>query len=270
MGISEQAALCEWQERNSYSYLDGLTKRDWAWEIVRRNPKMTLAWRSARSSIERVEQCGPLMIVRCRDHETPLDRWGLLYSDSPAVDARTACVLWRPDCYAGVLSMSAVVTASDGQKTLLHDLQCRSVLLLRPGDQQHIVLLGEGRGLQLTVQGASVLTPVRLLIDAVPDPNTARIQLDLLRCFQDLRLTGRIRPRRTMKEMENRRLKMVLQALDGSRAGASHREIAIAIYGPDRVRADWDDPREHLKDHIRRTVRRGFSWMSGGYRSFLR
>ncbi len=272
MVMSEQMERCDWRERRSYDYLDGLTKRDWSWEIVRRNPQFVSAWDSANASIDCVEQNGSITIIRSRESETPLDRWGLAYSDSLNVNARKACVLWRPDCYSGVLSMSAVAgRTNDGtQKVSLRDLHCRSVLFLRPGDLQHIVLLGEGRGLQLAVHGASVLEPVRLLMDATPDPKAPGARLDLLKCFHDLGLTGRTSPRYILKARASRRLKTVLQALDGAGAGASHREIAIAVYGPERVRADWNDPREHLKDHIRKTVRRGFTWMNGGYRSFLR
>jgi hypothetical protein len=131
-------------------------------------------------------------------------------------------------------------------------------------------LLGKGRGLQLSVNGASVLAPVHLLIDAAPGPAAARTQLRLLKCFNDLTLTGRIKPRSFLDKVAPRRLKTVLQALDGAMAGASHREIALAIYGVERVRMDWNDPREHLKDHIRKTIRRGLGWVEGGYRSFLK
>ncbi|WP_342586884.1 DUF2285 domain-containing protein [Mesorhizobium sophorae] len=55
----------------------------------------------------------------------------------------------------------------------------------------------------------------------------------------------------------------------GSLAGASHREIAEALIGKGRVHADWNDPRDHLRDRIRRAVSRGRALMNGGYRDFL-
>lgn len=60
-----------------------------------------------------------------------------------------------------------------------------------------------------------------------------------------------------------------LMALDGSLAGASHREIATALLGEQRVQSDWTDPGDHLLDRIRRTVRRGHMLMNRGYRDFL-
>ncbi|WP_245425718.1 DUF2285 domain-containing protein [Mesorhizobium sp. WSM3862] len=61
----------------------------------------------------------------------------------------------------------------------------------------------------------------------------------------------------------------VLRALDESLAGASHREIAEALMGEGRVHSDWNDPRDHLRDRIRRAVSRGRALMDGGYRDFL-
>ncbi|WP_287115684.1 DUF2285 domain-containing protein [Mesorhizobium sp.] len=61
----------------------------------------------------------------------------------------------------------------------------------------------------------------------------------------------------------------VLQALDGSLAAAPHREIAEALIGGCRAMADWKDPRDHLRDRIRRAVHRGHALMNGGYRDFL-
>ncbi|ESY91657.1 DUF2285 domain-containing protein [Mesorhizobium sp. LNHC209A00] len=62
---------------------------------------------------------------------------------------------------------------------------------------------------------------------------------------------------------------LLLQALDGSLAGASHREIAEALIGKLRVQDDWKDPRDHLRDRIRRAIRRGHALMNGGYRAFV-
>ncbi|WP_288142816.1 DUF2285 domain-containing protein [Mesorhizobium sp.] len=56
----------------------------------------------------------------------------------------------------------------------------------------------------------------------------------------------------------------VLRALDGSLAGASHREIAEALIGEGRVR-----PTGRMRDRIRRAVSRGRTLMNGGYRDFL-
>ncbi|WP_246462326.1 DNA -binding domain-containing protein [Mesorhizobium sangaii] len=49
------------------------------------------------------------------------------------------------------------------------------------------------------------------------------------------------------------RLRIVLQALHGSLAGASQ-EIAIALFGRRRVEEDWSRPGSHLRDQVRRAI----------------
>lgn len=59
-----------------------------------------------------------------------------------------------------------------------------------------------------------------------------------------------------------------LQALDGHLAGASEREIAIAIFGLRPVRETWHSDSE-LRARVRYLIRRGHAGMDGGYRRLL-
>jgi hypothetical protein len=272
MIIPETTEAPSWRECSSYDYMDCLAKRDWSWEGLRRNENLDQDWQAAKPTFEPAEADGPVTIIKCHRSNTMIDRWGLIYSDAPRLDARSARVVWQPDLYSGVLSMTALAADKRGDDKCfcLNAVRCPSLLFLRPGDRQHVVFLGEGRGLQLAVQGASLMNPVRLLIDAAPGARAACLQTGLLKCFNDLSSEGRMKPRYSLRKIAARRLKTVLQALDGAMSGASHREIAIGIYGQERVAADWNDPKENLKDHIRKTIRRGFRLMNGGYRSFLR
>lgn len=151
----------------------------------------------------------------------------------------------------------------------LTDLTCPTKLLLTADGNQH-VLFGQGvRSLQLTVTGASVLTPVNLLTDAVGEPRRIDTRLTGLRALNAVCASGQIPAPRLPDEPRLKRLRTVLQALDGWLAGASYREIAVALFGAARVEADWRDPRDHFRDRVRRAVRRGRMLMNGGYRTFL-
>ncbi|WP_245319602.1 DUF2285 domain-containing protein [Mesorhizobium temperatum] len=90
-----------------------------------------------------------------------------------------------------------------------------------------------------------------------------------LECLNALSLGQQLPARLFPPEKRGPRLTFVLRALDGSLAGASHRELAEALIGQRRVHADWRDPRDHLRDRIRRAVSRGRALMNGGYRDFL-
>ncbi|WP_453973909.1 DNA -binding domain-containing protein [Amorphus sp. MBR-141] len=135
--------------------------------------------------------------------------------------------------------------------------------------EQHLLVCGGGRDLQLSVSGESILMPVRLSADALWPAAEIRHRWQALECLNALHLVGRLPARLYRPDPRGPRLSLVLRALDGALSGASHREIATAVFGEARVEADWTHPGDHLRDRIRRAVRRGRSLMNGGYRSFL-
>jgi hypothetical protein len=51
---------------------------------------------------------------------------------------------------------------------------------------------------------------------------------------------------------------------------ASHHDIAIALYGPERVEADCDDLGENPRDRVRRAVKRSRNLMNDVYLELLR
>lgn len=123
--------------------------------------------------------------------------------------------------------------------------------------------------MQLVVSGVSVLLSVHLHTDAIWPAEQLRYRLWGLECLNSLMALGR--PPKTLfpPEARSRRLRFVLQALDGSLAGASQREIAEKLIGKPQVQADWKDPRDHLRDRIRRAIHRGHALMNGGYQDLL-
>lgn len=56
-----------------------------------------------------------------------------------------------------------------------------------------------------------------------------------------------------------------LIALDGSTAGSTYRNIAVAIVGPRRAAAAWTSPSRSLKDRMRRVLAKGRHLRDGGY-----
>jgi hypothetical protein len=55
-----------------------------------------------------------------------------------------------------------------------------------------------------------------------------------------------------------------MQALDGAQAGASHRDIAQALFGLDAVALRWQADGE-LRAQVRHLLRRAEAYMDGGY-----
>ncbi|OJW27889.1 MAG: hypothetical protein BGO51_16185, partial [Rhodospirillales bacterium 69-11] len=126
------------------------------------------------------------------------------------------------------------------------------------------------RSLQLNVKGASVTEPVALFVDTAIPEGQAEHKLRLLRCLRALRETGELLPEFFPPHPYTKRAATVLLALDGYLAGMSHRDIAIAMVGEERVAREWSDASENLRDAVRRAIVRGVALMKGGYRTFLR
>jgi hypothetical protein len=61
-----------------------------------------------------------------------------------------------------------------------------------------------------------------------------------------------------------------LRVLDAVSDGASHRDIAVALYGADRVTPGWSGSAESLRSRVRRLARDARSLASGGYRLLMR
>jgi len=77
-----------------------------------------------------------------------------------------------------------------------------------------------------------------------------------------------LRPQVYPPAKQARRLTEVLQALDGALAGATRREIAVAMFGRQRVGDDWRS--RSLREKVRNAIKSGRVLMGGGYRRLLR
>ena len=152
----------------------------------------------------------------------------------------------------------------------LSHLDCSATLLKTENGRQHIVLRQDNFDMQICVTGVETSRPVALQIDALWPADRIAQRLQALECLNVLSGNGRLTARLFPPDPRGARLGFVLQALDGFLAGASQREIAVALFGVERVQADWSDPGDHLRDRVRRAIRRGRTLMDGGYFDFLR
>lgn len=135
----------------------------------------------------------------------------------------------------------------------------------------HHVLFCEGeRCLQVCIKPETHLDERSILTDAVLSTSEFGPRVRSLACLNDLLCAGRLLGRHFPPESRQHRLTIVLRCLDAALEGSLHRDIAIAIYGRERVEADWADPSEHLRDSIRRAITRGRSLMRSGYLRLLR
>ena len=219
-----------------------------AWEYLRRNPLYVADWREHSQ------------------HAGIFEQWGLLWPESPSLDARLAKPVWRIDpemvVHIAVDNLGRSNRADQfslwkipGRKSLLHD--GRGLLLSSTAGP---------RVLRIAIaEGIAEGQPFVYVIRAGPG---AAMRWRAVRDYEaTLRNPGAIRPctlttppgRVSVLHMR------ALQALDGRAAGASHRELAAVIFGPDTVARRWHADSE-LRAQVRHLLRRGKAFMQSEYR----
>ncbi len=260
-----------WSNNAAYDYTARLSRREWAWEFLRRNPEFRAAWRSAQLEYGIAGYDAGTTMIAAPFAKPSLAQWGVLYCTAPDQDAQTASVFWCPDMCSAVLRLTAFAVSSniDATPFLLRDIACPSILLEMRDGPQHLLFAEEGRGLQLVIEGADIVHPVRLMTNSAPHAALANAQLRSLQCFNDLRLTGRLYTANLQRDPLSPRLRRVLRILDGKLSGASHETIAKAVLGGEYARDRWQGRGRTLRDRFRRAVRRGYDLMQGGYRDLL-
>lgn len=188
---------------------------------------------------------------------------GCLFPVDPTLDAREAKPFYRDQRYARLVPDANPVAehfdlwAIPGRKSLTTDgpyLRLRVDL----GNESFDLLVSEelhdGDGFACAVPMSGNVASARAVLD---------LAFGLLRRPRMLTRNAVSRPSRGAVIYAR-----ALQALDGTLAGASQREIAAALFGEVRVAADWS-PDGELRAQVRYLIQRGRALMQGGYRTLL-
>ena len=108
----------------------------------------------------------------------------------------------------------------------------------------------------------------RTLVALVPVDIDLLDRVDALTRFWRILQGRKPLPDTRLTHQQRRRLRLMLQAVDGHMRGATYREIAVAIYGQTRVVADpWKT--SPLRDSVIGLVEGGLAMVAGGYLNLL-
>ena len=132
-------------------------------------------------------------------------------------------------------------------------------------DGHDLALTADLSALRMRLSLSGTLEDGGAYVGAVPLTSGLRSQLDVLHGYAQA-LEGhapQIPPVRTATRAALLHLR-ALQALDASQAGASHRDIAQALFGLEAVVLRWHEDGE-LRAQVRHLLRRAQAFMSGGY-----
>ena len=244
---------------------------DWAWEFLRRNPAYRSDW---RSSIPRhlpvVTLRDGTRLLRLRRRYPRAERWGLFAFTDPARSAPAAPVFWLPGIHGRLIRArgNGAKSSEVGAAAPLAAFASHRFAAIGIDGVPVVTVKGQGLHVALELHDLPVLTwPSSLVFELEQLEGLSRHTecLKILQRFTRPNTAGA--PGSIFGSDE--RLRHALIALDESLAGKTYRQIAISLFGEQRVAEDWRGVSQFLKDRTRRLVAKGHELMNGGYRDLL-
>ena len=152
----------------------------------------------------------------------------------------------------------------------LQDLACRKSILVTADGTEYLLLRDQRRVMQVLCVGESIaIEPcaIGLLANRVPG---VRSKANLMFRFEEMCWSSKSSQKPVDWMPQSLSFRNALIALDGSINGASHREIAEVIFGPEEAGNDWAGGHGWMKSRIVRAIKKGRELMEGGYRNLLK
>jgi hypothetical protein len=180
-------------------------------------------------------------------------------------------VAWAPELTSDVLELHAVDHTTYPTIALMPTINpvLRSARFFLNG-YHHIILSKGDQCVQMRFRGRLDLHHTKLVTAVFMERAHLRDRLRAISALNHMHDARVYESPFVAPDNRSQRLDFVLHALDGKLAGCTNREIAISLFGRQRVEAAWTDPGEYLQDQVRRAIRRGRYLMGGGYRSLLK
>lgn len=266
------SSLNDWQNPENYAWTLNLTRRGLAWELLRRNTGYRAYWLASSASQSMIKDPSGVVFVRT-DNAGTAPQWGLLGPlADPDQDARKSRVFWSPKICRDILSvMSTPASTVDAAFPQASSLTCDTLIYLDPIGQQHTLFDHDGRCLQLVVTGTSLLERVKLTaeVDVTSKGSGARHYRAIER-LRDLQTHRELRAHLYAPIKGATRFVEILQTIDGMLLDVSHKDIAVALFGSRRVTEEWAGQNRHMRDKVRKTIKRAETLVSGKYLMLLR
>lgn len=176
---------------------------------------------------------------------------GCTFAENPALPAAQANILWTAALDLDVLPVVAYPARANEVGFDLADWSGRAAIVTSD-DREHVTLRHGGGLLRVDVAAGTLLEGPVMLAHCVTDPADLEAKLPVLRTLYAVCTSG---PNtvRYVPDLRLERLITALRVLDARVAGASLRDIAIALLGDD-VPDKWPGDGECMKSWVRRLV----------------
>ena len=181
-------------------------------------------------------------------------RSGCAFAEAADRAAPEARLLWHADLDPFVLRVRAVPAEACDPEAIDLARLARWATIVRGGDREHVALSDGWHRIRIDVVEGTLASEGPARLDYLLSGLT-RVDTHLLTLQRTLGLCRTGSFRRSFRQPERgllRRLE-ILRVGDALAAGASHRDMAVALYGEARVRAEWKGRSDFLVSRVRRT-----------------
>lgn len=257
--------------RRRYDYTAYLSRRDWAWEHIRRNPRFeAVAYANRAGAVSTKPACFDIHLMKMRRAQPEAEEWGLIAFPDPALNAPRAPVFWTDDaCRSKVLL--TVSERRPGETDTIYQTtvsKCRIWNLTDWTGTEHLMISGIGCSIQARCKGLSLLSndPVIMSFDVSGLPDWEYYTKVLER---STRVFGDYSRKPVTFSQKAKLLRNGLIALDGKRAGLSDRQVAHILFDEDAVQSGVKKGDTSLVRRVKHYREKALALSEGGYRSLL-
>lgn len=248
------------------------TYAGYAWEFLRRNKDYCLEYELSNlhvSARQTLKSGGEFKYVVASDRQA--HKWGLECYASPKKDGLTGFVIWRQSLFPGGLDIEYLDTdvCDMSQHYRFTSLECtRHHFSTTDGDRITVLKSSE---FWLQLKGK----PYKNLIETQPFSIRfdggfgARRRIDALRQLTSLTRNGVADFKLLGRKKAHLKLRNSLLAFDIRAAGGSYKDVAIALFGHQRVKAEWDGTGCFLKSRVIRSCKFAERMIAQDYQGLL-
>lgn len=256
------------RRREDYAYSRELDSTGWAWEFLRRNEEYRRAYRVNRAGHPvAIQHVSGATLYRPRRRFLAAEDWGLELFADPDKTALETDVFWMPEHlrHSVVCHCRPNTSYSSGLISLCEFRERRAVLAGHA--HEHVCVSGARDSASLLVTQGTMLFGKCVVTFSHEGLASALRHAETLAILR--RLASKSANRNRKKEVTDSKFLDSMIALDGHLEGRSFRDIAIVLFGPDRVRTHWSGDTQWMKSRGRRAIKSGEALMNGGYRKLL-
>ena len=259
------------QYSQKYAYTAYLSRRDWAYEYLRRVPAFEqAAWNGLSTSpIGRIA-CHDITVMRMRSRQPAAEAWGLKFFPNPEIPAPKAHVFWTEKAHPDILDVNVSPRAPNEKHPLFDETirKCRMAHLTDENGQEHLIVYGRGCSVQVRANGHTLVTT---------KPVKTSFSVSTLSGFEEyveiLRRSKNVYGDHITDPAQFSRKALLLRngliTLDGQRAGLSDRQIAWIINGMQTVEEAVAQGDRSLINRVSYYRENAAELCAGGYKAFL-